>query len=103
MARGVRRIVFLLVVCCLPSPAQIFRGGIFGTVEDASGKRVPSAKIVVYPLESPTVRREATSDIHGEFRMDDLSPGVYVLIIRAAGFAARRKSPWWSATSAMSR
>jgi len=76
-----------LVLCCLPSAAQTFRGGIFGTIEDTTGKRVAAAKVVIYPVESPAVRREVTSNSEGEFRIEDLLPGNYAIVIRAAGFA----------------
>ena len=75
------------MVCCLPSAAQTFRGGIFGTIEDTAGKRVAAAKVVVYPVESPSVRRTVTSNSAGEFRIEDLLPGAYAITIRAAGFA----------------
>ncbi|HKO05341.1 MAG TPA: carboxypeptidase-like regulatory domain-containing protein, partial [Candidatus Acidoferrales bacterium] len=72
------------MVCCLPSAAQTFRGGIFGTIEDTAGKRVAAAKVVVYPVESPSVRRTVTSNSAGEFRIEDLLPGAYAITIRAA-------------------
>src|SRR5208283_1675478 len=44
-------------------------------------------KVVVYPVESPAVRREVTSNSEGEFRIEDLLPGNYAIVIRGAGFA----------------
>jgi hypothetical protein len=55
-------------------------------VQDASGARIPSAKIVVQPADS-AMRREASSEDRGEFRLDDLLPGKYRLTVSAAGFA----------------
>ena len=41
-----------------------------GTVQDATGARISSAKIVVQ-LSSSSVQREASSEDRGEFRLDD--------------------------------
>jgi outer membrane receptor protein involved in Fe transport len=68
------------------SPAQDFRGSLVGVVEDASGARVPSATIVVQASES-SVERQAAADTHGGFRLDNLLPGVYHVIVNARGFA----------------
>jgi hypothetical protein len=69
--------------------AQNPRGSLRGTVEDATGARIASAKIVAQ-LSGSSVRREATSEDRGEFRLDDLTPGDYSITISAAGFAAAR-------------
>jgi hypothetical protein len=55
-------------------------------VQDASGARIPSARIVVESLDSP-LHREATSEDRGEFRLDDLLPGAYRITVSAKGFA----------------
>jgi outer membrane receptor protein involved in Fe transport len=81
-------VVFLLhSLICFPAEAQIFRGSLVGTVEDTSGQRISGAKIVVHPSESPSVRREVTSDRQGKFRIDDLLPGSYRILANASGFA----------------
>ena len=67
-------------------PAQEFRGAIRGVVQDASGARVPAAKIIVRAFES-SLQREIHSDARGEFRIDDLSPGTYRVNVQANGFA----------------
>jgi hypothetical protein len=66
--------------------AQNPRGSLRGTVQDASGARIPSAKIVVTSVDS-AMQRDATSEDRGEFRLDDLLPGAYRMIVSAAGFA----------------
>ena len=66
--------------------AQNPRGSLRGTVQDATGARLPSATIVVKSLDSP-LQREATSEDRGEFRLDDLLPGAYVITVSASGFA----------------
>ena len=69
--------------------AQNPRGSLRGTVQDASGAAVPSAKIVVRAADS-SLQREATSDDRGEFRIADLPPGTYHLVVNAKGFAEAR-------------
>ena len=81
--------VFLLfALLLLPSVllCQNPRGTLRGVVQDPRGGRIPSAKIVLHAIESP-FEREATSDERGEFRMDDLLPGAYHVVVSATGFA----------------
>jgi carboxypeptidase family protein/TonB-dependent receptor-like protein len=66
--------------------AQNPRGALRGVVQDSSGGRIPSAKIVVQAAEFSLVR-EVKSNERGEFRIDDLLPGSYRVSFSAAGFA----------------
>ncbi len=66
--------------------AQNPRGSLRGTVQDAGGARVVSAKIVAQ-LSGSSVKRQAISEDRGEFRIDDLLPGNYHITVSAAGFA----------------
>src|SRR6267142_1377120 len=90
LVRQVRKVgcLCVLLYCggALVAPAQEFRGALRGVVQDARGGRVPAAKIVVQAAES-SLRREASSDTRGEFRLDDLLPGAYRLRVIASGFA----------------
>jgi hypothetical protein len=70
-----------------PLHAQNPRGTLRGTVQDATGARIPSAKIVTQ-LSGSSVQRESVSEDRGEFRIDDLVPGNYRITINAAGFAS---------------
>ena len=83
--------IALLSLLLLPSesPAQNPRGALRGTVEDTSGSRIPSVKIVVQAADS-TFQREAASDDRGEFRIADLVPGTYRVVASAKGFAEAR-------------
>src|SRR6267143_3073843 len=67
-------------------PAQNPRGTLRGVVQDASGGRVPSAKITVQASETK-LQRELTSDSRGEFRIDDMVTGTYRVKVQANGFA----------------
>src|SRR5271154_1471164 len=66
--------------------AQNPRGSLRGTVQDSTGARIASAKIVV-KLSGSSVQRETSSEDRGVFRLDDLLPGSYHITITAAGFA----------------
>jgi hypothetical protein len=82
--------VLLAAVCAVSLAsvvqAQNSRGSLRGTVQEATGARVASAKIVVQALDS-SLRREVASEDRGEFRVDDLLPGAYSITVSAAGFA----------------
>jgi hypothetical protein len=56
-------------------------------VQDATGARIPSAKIILQAADS-SLQREANSEDRGEFRVDDLLPGAYRMTVTATGFAA---------------
>jgi hypothetical protein len=79
-------IIVFLASFTLCAAAQNPRGSLRGTVQDATGARIPSAKIVLQAADS-SLRREATSEDRGEFRLDDLLPGIYRMTVSAAGFA----------------
>jgi Carboxypeptidase regulatory-like domain/TonB dependent receptor len=66
--------------------AQNPRGSLRGAVQDTTGARIPSARILVQSLDSP-VQRTAISEDRGEFRLDDLLPGSYRITVSATGFA----------------
>jgi hypothetical protein len=78
-------VVSALVLLC-PLQAQNPKGSLRGTVQDATGARIPAAKIEVESVDS-SMRREAASEDRGEFRLDDLIPGAYRITVSAAGFA----------------
>lgn len=78
-------VIFLFI--SLFSRAQNPNGALRGVVQDASGARVASAGISVERRES-SFSRQTTSDARGEFRLDDLLPGIYRLTVAASGFAA---------------
>ncbi len=69
--------------------AQTPEGDLAGVVEDTSGARVPSARIVVQLVDTAE-QREATSDDRGEFRLDYLRPGAYHMSVTAPGLAEAR-------------
>lgn len=66
--------------------AQTANGSLRGEVQDANGGRVASATIVV-EAHGSGFKREVKTNERGEFRVDDLLPGPYRVVVRAAGFA----------------
>ena len=80
-------VIFILAIIFLAplSRSQNFRGSIVGTVQDPTGARIPAAKIYVQALEA-TLKRQASSGEEGNFRIDDLPPGAYRVIVDSPGF-----------------
>src|SRR5271154_5534958 len=85
------RTAFTLILSALLLTANLYaqnsRGSLRGTVQDATGARISSAKIVAQ-LSGSSIQREVASEDRGEFRLDDLLPGNYRVTITAAGFAS---------------
>ncbi|MGD0267792.1 MAG: carboxypeptidase regulatory-like domain-containing protein [Candidatus Sulfotelmatobacter sp.] len=79
-------LILFAVLLAATLHAQNSRGSLRGTVQDATGARIASAKIVAQ-LSGSSVQRVASSEDRGEFRLDDLPPGSYRITISATGFA----------------
>ncbi len=70
-----------------PIAAQ-FRGGLQGTVTDASGAVVPDAKVTVTNSET-NISRETSTDGGGVYSVPSLAPGRYSIKVQKTGFADR--------------
>ncbi len=84
-----RTIHILLVILCMASAAssaQTPSGSLRGVVADAQGARIASAAIAVR-LGASSFERTVRADDRGNFRMDDLKPGIYQVNVTAHGFA----------------
>jgi hypothetical protein len=80
-------VLIFIVLAVLPAaPAQTYRGSLQGTVQDSTGASVPSARVSLRGVDF-SFAREAASDVRGTFRLDDIPPGVYRLLVQAPGFA----------------
>jgi carboxypeptidase family protein/TonB-dependent receptor-like protein len=79
-------LVVALAMIFSVSQAQEFHGSLAGRILDLSGGRLVGAKIALR-AQGVSVERGAISDSQGEFRVDDLAPGPYQLVVTAAGFA----------------
>ncbi|HXZ32540.1 MAG TPA: carboxypeptidase regulatory-like domain-containing protein [Terriglobales bacterium] len=55
-------------------------------IQDSSSARIPHASISLR-ADGSAFERQATSNDHGEFRLDDVPPGRYQLSVSAGGFA----------------
>ena len=90
MQANSRRSAIILILSAIFLTANLYaqnsRGSLRGTVQDVSGARIASAKIIAQ-LSGSSIQREASSEDRGEFRLDDLLPGNYRVSITAAGFA----------------
>jgi hypothetical protein len=69
------------------SQAQTFRGGINGTITDASGSSVPGAKVTAVDTATSVVRDTVSSGA-GEFLFNDLPQSTYTVTAEASGFQA---------------
>ena len=88
LARGFCPILLFLIVSVSWqfSQGQTPSGSLRGEVQDSNGARVAAATIVVEARGSGW-KREVKSDDRGEFRVNDLLPGPYHVVVRAEGFA----------------
>src|SRR5579863_5071996 len=82
-------LVVLLILPVARLRAQNPGATLEGIVQDAQGGRIPLARIEVRALESSSTR-QAKADTRGEFRLDDLQPGEYRVIVDASGFTEAR-------------
>jgi len=77
--------VLVLLAAALMLPAQSTFGTILGTVTDASGAVVPSAKVTVTNLgENTTINLQ--TDTQGNYEALNLKAGTYQVTVEAAGF-----------------
>ncbi|MGH9631875.1 MAG: carboxypeptidase regulatory-like domain-containing protein, partial [Bryobacteraceae bacterium] len=80
-------ILYLGIPIACFGQAQINSGDITGTVTDASGGRLASARIAATEV-SRGVTRSAQTDTSGDYRLSLLPPGLYRVRVEAPGFAA---------------
>ena len=79
--------VWLLMATLIGSgAAQNPRGSLQGEIQDVSGARVENATVTV-SNPAISVERKIQANSLGEFRLDDLTPGKYHIVVNAAGFA----------------
>src|SRR6185503_1841295 len=66
--------------------AQVDRGAIKGTTQDAQKASVPDAQLTL-KNEATGVTQNSTSGASGQFNFLNLAPGVYTLASAASGFS----------------
>lgn len=83
----VLRTLFSALVLLFAAAAwgQTFRGGIAGTVLDATGGAVPDAAVKIVHKGTGLTRAQSTSGV-GTFSFPDLPTGLYMVTIAKQGF-----------------
>ncbi len=84
-----RLVLFVVLLAAGFLSAQTFRGGIQGTVLDASGATVPGAQVTV-TSQGTGLTRQAQTDVSGAYSFTELPPGLYTVTVTKQGF--RRES-----------
>lgn len=80
------KFVFLFLISCGFSLAQVDRSAITGIVSDQVGRRIPHA--VVKATEAATgLQRETETTSHGAYELIDLPAGLFTVEISKAGFS----------------
>ncbi len=79
------RAVVLFALAAFIIWGQSFTAGLRGTVTDASGAAVPSAKVTITEKER-NVAHTVTTDDQGRYLATALPPGAYILTVEASGF-----------------
>ena len=84
----IRAALIALLAVTLPAiaSAQMTRGGLVGTVRDASGGVVPGVTVTVTNMDTNAVRVAVTDD-NGLYRVQALDPGRYRIATELQGFA----------------
>ena len=83
--RMISVVLLLALLACVPIIAQTFRGGIAGTVADATGATVVGAAVKLVSPETGLTRDGVTSSA-GDFVFQDLPLGKYDITVTVSGF-----------------
>ena len=88
LSRVTRAALVALLALTIPAAvsAQMTRGGLVGTVRDASGGVVAGVTVTVTNLDT-NAARVAVSDAQGAYRVPALEPGRYKITTELSGFA----------------
>jgi len=81
----------LVAVFVAPTAVQAQTASITGTVNDATGAMVPSAKVTARNTETNSARSTQTTDT-GTYRITNLMPGIYEVLFEKQGFQTLRFS-----------
>jgi hypothetical protein len=77
--------VLLVVMISTFGTAQTTKGTIAGVVSDKTGAVIPGATVTAASTETGDTRTAVTGS-NGEYRLETLTPGVYVVTVSASGF-----------------
>jgi outer membrane receptor protein involved in Fe transport len=82
---NLRRVLLVVMVLVAAAVGQSFRGGIVGTVTDATGASVADAKVIATDTGTGLVRESAT-DADGNYSFTELPLGIYTVTATKQGF-----------------
>ena len=82
-------LLLLAILCAIPAAAQIYRGGITGTVTDKTGAAIANANISAVETATNT-SYHAVSSSAGEFNFASLPIGTYTVTISFSGFSTAK-------------
>lgn len=85
--------LLLLAAATLPALGQSSTSSIFGTVTDPTGAAIPHAQVTARNTATG-VTYPTTSGADGSYRVTQLPPGSYTLLVRSKGFAPRQTNPF---------
>ena len=89
--RSIIGILLLGALCTNSAMAQAVNATLLGTVTDASGAVVPSAKVTATETNTNTVRSTVTN-ASGNYSFPDLPPGRYSVTVEVTGFKKNTRS-----------
>jgi hypothetical protein len=82
---NLRRVLLVVLLLAVPAVGQSFRGGILGTITDATGASVADAKVTATNTGTGLVR-ESTTDADGNYNFTELPLGTYTVTGIKQGF-----------------
>src|SRR5438132_3116968 len=85
-----KRIVFVLSLLILPASAYA-QGSLAGVVKDSSGGVLPGVTVDASSSVLIEKTRSAVTDATGQYRIPDLTPGIYTVTFTLPGFATIRR------------
>ncbi len=83
--------VLLRLVVFLPVSAEAQTASIAGTVSDSTGAVIPGAEVSAQN-KTTNASRTAATDGSGTYRITNLAPGIYGVVIEKSGFKAMEYS-----------
>src|ERR1044071_2155915 len=78
-------ITLLLAVSSAPAQSQTQLASVFGTIMDASGALVSDARVIIFN-KSTGLKRDASTDLNGQYRVTGLPTGTYSARVEKEGF-----------------
>lgn len=88
-ARGMLAVLLVVMLACIPTGAQTFRGTILGTVIDETGAVIPNASVTAKNVRTG-VTRSTVTDANGSFAIPELQIGTYEVTVQRDGFRIGR-------------